>query len=102
MRRRRPRRRLRRLLRRVAFSALVITDREPTPQERAKFARSERLYCVAAASFALIFGVIGIVEIARKGNMEVFGYVQVVIGIGWLLVFYRSLRRYREMAGAAL
>ncbi len=77
----------------------MITERDPTREELAKSAKSERWNCVAAALFAITNGALGALEILRgKNQMQFFGYVLIAVAIGYIFVFWRSLRRYRELA----
>ena len=82
----------------------MITDRDPTPEEYVKLAESQRWNCVAAALFAITLGAIAVLEIVRArsdGEMRIFGYVLLAVAFGYALVFWRSLRQYREMAARA-
>src|SRR2546423_618094 len=79
----------------------MITDRDPTPEEFTKLRKSQRSNCVAAALFAITLGAIAILEIVRArsdGEMRIFGYILLAVAAGYVFVFWRSLRQYREMA----
>jgi hypothetical protein len=83
----------------------MITDRDPTPEEFIKLRKGQRSNCVAAALFAITLGIIAILEIVRvrrDGEMRIFGYILLAIAVGYALVFWRSLRQYREMSGRSL
>jgi hypothetical protein len=76
----------------------MITDRDPTPEELAKAAKSERWNCVAAALFTITFAALGIFDLVRaKSQVPSFSYALLALAIGYVFIFWRSLRRYKEL-----
>ncbi len=77
----------------------MITERDPTPEELTKRAKSERWNCVAAALFAITYGGLGLLEVFRgKGPLPFSGYALLFMGVCWVVICFRSVRRYKAMA----
>ncbi len=76
----------------------MITERDPTPEELAKRAKSEKWNGVAAALFAITYGGLGVLEIVRgKGPLPYSGYALLFMGACWVVVCFGSLRRYKSV-----
>jgi hypothetical protein len=76
----------------------MITERDPTPAEYTKIKKSQWWNCVAAALFAVTFMGLGVLNVLRvKSEIPFYGYILVAFGLGYVFVFWRSFRQYKEL-----
>lgn len=62
----------------------MITERDPTPDERRRYARSFRLNAMNGAIFAVVFTIFGVVAIAR-GHRDLYDYAQFALALACLV-----------------
>lgn len=61
----------------------MITGSDPTPEERLKIYRSQRLSCAVNAILGVLFLGLGAVELVKKVD-AFYPYVNLAFGVFWL------------------
>ncbi|HET9394127.1 MAG TPA: hypothetical protein VFO29_11490 [Candidatus Rubrimentiphilum sp.] len=75
----------------------MITDREPTPEERANRYRRAIMYVRISGALAILNGGLGILALARHTYTELWiPYVNIGVSLCWILILWREWNRARR------
>jgi hypothetical protein len=77
--------------------AAMITDREPTPEERANRLRRAATYLRIMVVMAILYGALGILALVRHNYTEQWiPYVNIGVSLCWLLLVWRDWSRAKR------